>query len=180
VIGLILMIIIVLQILYRIRQRQKNDRRIFALEKKRAEDEIHNARQLLGSYVESLREKSQLIEKFKEEIQKLNTISENSSREQEEIEEKLHYATILTETDWIEFKRLFVKVHKNFFDVLNQKYPDLTQAETRLLALTKLKLTVSEMAHMLGISADSVRKTRLRLRKKLNLPEEVSLEDILD
>jgi len=177
--ALVLLIIIVLQVLYRIRQRQKNDRKLFTLGKKRAEDEIHNAQQLLGSYVVSLREKSQLIEKFREEIQKLRTISDSSAREQDEIVEQLHYATILTEADWIEFKRLFVKVHKDFFDILHGKYPDLTQAETRLLALTKLKLSVNEMASMLGISADSVRKTRLRLRKKLHLPEQTNLEDIL-
>jgi len=179
-IALVLLIIIVLQLLHRIRLKQRKDRKIYLLEKKRAEDEIRNARQLLGSYVESVREKSQLIVNFKDEIRKLRQISDQAHHEQDQIIEKLHEASILTEKDWIEFKRLFNKVHKGFFEHLDVKYPDLTQAEIRLLALTKLKLTVNEMANMLGISSDSVRKTRLRLKKKLNLPDHTGLEDIID
>ncbi len=180
VVVLVLFIIIVLEVLYRIRMKQKKDRKIFLLERKRAQDDIRNANNTLDSYIKSIREKNQLIEGFKEEIQKLKDISVQSVSEQEEMIEKLHYVTILTEADWIEFKRLFVKVYKGFFDTLDAKYPDLTQAETRLLALTKLKLSVNEMANMLGISADAVRKTRLRLRKKINLPEHIDLEDIVN
>ena len=37
------------------------------------------------------------------------------------------------------------------------------------MALTKLKLTNKEIAGMLGISVDSVNKSRYRLRKKLEM-----------
>jgi hypothetical protein len=33
---------------------------------------------------------------------------------------------------------------------------------------------------MLGISADAVRMNKHRLRKKLNLPEETSIEELLE
>jgi DNA-binding CsgD family transcriptional regulator len=43
----------------------------------------------------------------------------------------------------------------------------VTEAEKRLLALTKLEMSNSEIAAMLGISPESVIKTRYRLRKKV-------------
>jgi DNA-binding NarL/FixJ family response regulator len=180
VVALVLILVIVFQTLRRLRLKQRKDQQIFAIEKKRAEEEIRNAEGQLSSYIESLREKSNLIEQFKEEIQRLQSpVNDAGQPEQQEILEKLHYATIITEEDWTNFKNMFVKVHKDFFVRLKEKYPDLTQAETRFLSLTKLGFSVNEMANTLGISPDSVRKTRLRLRKKLNLGEHIILEDII-
>ncbi len=161
------------------RLKHKKNKEIFEIEKKRAEEEIRNSEKLLLSYIESLKEKNQLIEDFKEEVNRLQSLPNSPvQQEQQEIYEKLHHATILTENDWLEFKTLFLKVHKDFFGRLAERYPDLTQAETRFLALTKLGLSVNEMANMLGISPDSVRKLRLRLRKKLNLEEHAVLEEV--
>jgi DNA-binding CsgD family transcriptional regulator len=59
------------------------------------------------------------------------------------------------------------------------KLPDLTPAETRLLVLTKLKLSNKEMGAMLGIGYDAIKKTRQRLRKKIDLPEEGGLDKLI-
>ncbi|MBL0006610.1 MAG: hypothetical protein IPP25_05320 [Saprospiraceae bacterium] len=56
--------------------------------------------------------------------------------------------------------------------------PDLTPGEIRLLAPTKLQITPRDMAGMLGISADSIKKTRHRLRRKINLPEDGTLDEV--
>ncbi|MNE90465.1 hypothetical protein D3C80_1879830 [compost metagenome] len=83
--------------------------------------------------------------------------------------------SLLTENDWIEFKRLFEKLNPGFFDFFHDKFPEITAAEIRLAALIKLNLSNIEMARTLAISPDSVRKTNLRLRKKLNIE---SLDDL--
>ncbi|MEJ7684517.1 MAG: hypothetical protein WKG06_43050 [Segetibacter sp.] len=62
---------------------------------------------------------------------------------------------------------------------MREKFPDLSPAELRLLILTKLNLSAREMANMLGISIDAIRKSRYRLRKKLNLEEESNLEELI-
>lgn len=61
---------------------------------------------------------------------------------------------------------VFEQVFPHFFLELNKKYPDLTAAEVRLAALDKLNLADKVRGTMLGISADSVKKTRYWLRKK--------------
>ena len=62
---------------------------------------------------------------------------------------------------------IFERVHADFFNRFQQAIPDATEAEKRFAALSKLNLTGTEIAAMLGISPDSVVKTRYRLRKKV-------------
>ena len=54
---------------------------------------------------------------------------------------------------------------------------DITTAELRMAALTRLHLSTHQIASILGISANSVYKTRQRLRHRLNLEPEISIEE---
>jgi len=45
--------------------------------------------------------------------------------------------------------------------------------------LMKLNLSRKEIAEMLGVSTDTVRKTRQRIQHKIELPEDQQLEDIV-
>lgn len=71
--------------------------------------------------------------------------------------------------NWEGFQELFEKVHDDFYRKLMQRAPDLSPAEIRLCCLLKLNLPSKDMAAMLGISPDSLRIARYRLRKKLQL-----------
>jgi len=176
--GVFLLIISYL-IINRQRLKRKKDKAILMLEKQKAEEELRNAENALQWYMNSLLEKNRMIDRFKEEVDELKSKSANMiSPENEQIMDKLYQATILTEEDWTNFKRMFEKVHVDFFVRLKEKYPDLTLAEIRLIALTKLNLSVTEIANMLGISPDSVRKTGSRMRKKLNLASQTDLSEI--
>ena len=89
-----------------------------------------------------------------------------SQGQQVETLEQLRKKTILTEDDWSEFKTLFDKVYPDFINNLYKQNQDITHAEVRLLALSQLNLRDHEMANMLGVSIDAIRKTRYRFRKK--------------
>ena len=97
--------------------------------------------------------------------------------EQQQLLEELSHQTILTEEDWVKFKRLFERLHPGFFNRLKEKTPGITVAELRMAALTRLRLSTKEMASLLGISIDSVHKTRQRLRQRLQVPAEANLEE---
>lgn len=58
---------------------------------------------------------------------------------------------------------------------MTSKYADLSKADYRISMLIRLNFNNYEIAQILGISENSVRKTILRLRKKLNIdsPEEL-------
>ena len=57
--------------------------------------------------------------------------------------------------------------------------PDLGNADLKLCALLKLNLNTKESANILGISQESVKTARYRVRKKLNLAREDNLVSYL-
>lgn len=93
--------------------------------------------------------------------------------------EALNTCTILTHDDWDSFKLLFDEVYVGFLARLKEHMPNLTPSEIRLLCLTKLNLNTKQMAANLGISPDSIKKSRHRLRKKISLSEDTSLHDVI-
>lgn len=76
---------------------------------------------------------------------------------------------------WNEFRGVFEQVHQQFFDNLKKHSSDLTGNDLRLIALIKLNLSSKDIATLLGISQDSLRVSRYRLRKKLGIEQGESL-----
>ncbi|WPR74314.1 tetratricopeptide repeat protein [Algoriphagus sp. NG3] len=83
------------------------------------------------------------------------------------------------DADWDDFKQTFEKVHQDFFVTIQARSGGLTPAEMKLASLMRLNLSSKEIASSLGISMDSLRISRYRLRKKLNLQKEDSLQQFL-
>jgi DNA-binding CsgD family transcriptional regulator len=48
-----------------------------------------------------------------------------------------------------------------------------------MAALTRLHLSTSQIASILGISANSVYKTKQRLRQRLNIDPEIDIEEAI-
>lgn len=159
----------------------ENKNNLLKIEKQLAEDELAGAKALLDEHVKNLVEKNELLEQFKHDFEELKKMKSKELDEKriEDIE-YLNKTTILTEEDWDKFKELFEQVHKGFFIRLKEKLPDLTNAEMRLVCLTKLKLDTKEMAGILGVSFATIRQSRYRLRKKIGLMEEDTIDDIVE
>lgn len=86
---------------------------------------------------------------------------------------------VSTRQNWEEFEARFIAVNKDFYKRLRERFPKLTQGDQKLCALIKLNFSSKDMAKLIGISVDSVHTTRYRLRKKLNLPRDVSLGEFI-
>jgi tetratricopeptide (TPR) repeat protein len=83
------------------------------------------------------------------------------------------------ESYWEEFKNTFEQIHYSFFNKLNSICPDLTATEIRLISLLKMNMNSTDMATILGISQDSLRVSRYRLRKKLKIEQGENLISFL-
>lgn len=83
------------------------------------------------------------------------------------VEQELIDIPLLTNEDWREFRRQFERAYPLFFDQLHSQFIDLTPAEERLLALSKLN--THHMSRLLGISPSSLRTAKHRLRKRLGV-----------
>ena len=63
---------------------------------------------------------------------------------------------------------------------LMDKYPNLSDTQIRYCLLTKLNLSIKETASILNVTPDTVKVARSRLKKKLNIPPEMSFKLFLD
>jgi len=92
---------------------------------------------------------------------------------------KLIDHNFVQDKDWDDFRHIFEQVHQNFFDQLQKISSDITAADTRLAALIRLNLPSKDISTILGISPDSLRISRYRLRKKLKLNQGDSLSNFI-
>jgi len=164
---LILLIVISVLVYNRQRIKSKKDKELMLAEKRMVDEELKHASAFLRRFTENLRQKNALIENFKEEIEKLS--QQSTVKADAGHLEKLMQAHIMTDENWGEFKKLFSKVHPGFFVNLSKQHPHLSATDTRMLALIKLGLNNVEMANMLGITVEGIKKAKQRLRKKMDM-----------
>lgn len=85
------------------------------------------------------------------------------------------------EDQWEQFYYYFSQVYAQFYERLEQDFPDLTLSEKRLCALLKLNMTTKDIASLTYQNAKSVEVARTRLRKKLNLTNStLTLQEFLN
>lgn len=113
---------------------------------------------------------------------KLASIIKDDKRDQrKELKQLLEFVSTNSDHDknWEDFRVVFEYVHKDFFEKLMKHSGLLTTTDLRFLALLKMNLNSADIATMLAVSQTSLRTTRYRLRKKLQLPEEASLQNFV-
>jgi len=178
--GILVLLIIISALLYN-RQKMivKRDQAALLLEKSLAEQERDKARLALVDYIDQLKQQSDLVESFKAEMDDMQRQTDPLFLARVSQLEEMMTAHIMTDKAWKEFKKLFDKVHTHFFSAISSRFQNLTDTDLRLLALIKLRLNNAEMAGMLGITVEGVRKSKQRLRKKAGIPEENSLEEVV-
>ncbi len=180
----ILLVIVAFLIISRQRLNRIKEKKLAASEQEKAtlkqlalEKELEYNQTMLMSYTQKLIEKNRDFEKLREQMEQTDTNESPVDTERIVKINKLITSRIITDDDWEEFKRLYIKVYPSFFVRMMEHFPGITQAELRLAALIKLKLTGKEIASMIGISIDSVKKARQRLRKKMEIETDANLEE---
>lgn len=88
---------------------------------------------------------------------------------------KLLESSLSKEEEWTDFKSKFQELSPHFLTNLNEKHPNLSKTEIRLLILIRIGFTQKEIANVLNIASDSVKKSKHRVRKKLGLPQSTIL-----
>lgn len=173
--GFVLLSAIVFMVIY-IRNKQKQNKEQMSLAA------LYNAQNRLADFTKTVHEKNALLETSEQEITRLKEKLDNygTKEQSEDIIPKLQNSTILTDDEWEDFRQLFEQVHSGFLYRLREKFPNLSPAETRFIALSKLKLDTKEMTNILGVSSSTVRTHKYRLRKKLNLADDESFSKMID
>lgn len=80
---------------------------------------------------------------------------------------------------WEQFKTYFDNVHPGFLKKLATRFPTLTPAEIKLASFLRLNLTTKEISNITFNSPKSIKTSRNRLRKKLELDPKTNIVTFL-
>lgn len=85
--------------------------------------------------------------------------------------------TLKLDSNWEDFYTLFNQLNSSFISNLKQCNPDLTEHNIKMCALLKLGFKSGEIATLFGVSDNSIKVSRYRLRQKLGLNSDMSFDD---
>lgn len=132
------------------------------------------AREITGHTLQTI-QKNRLLEDIKEALtEMIKSDGRSYKKELRSLLNKINQ-NINKDNYWDDFRRIFEEINQEFFQQLQQINPGLTSTDIRLISLIKLSMNTQDIATLLGISMDSLRVSRYRLRKKLNIDQATSL-----
>lgn len=144
-------------------QKMKQKEELLEVKKRFVEQELNKAKEKIAVFSKDIQKKNKLIDSLENIQNRQKAISE----EQSDLLERLRKSIILTDENWEEFRQNFEIVHPGYIYNIKVRFPECTPAEFRLIVLEKLHLNNKEMASMLGVSPETIRSTKSRLKKKL-------------
>ena len=167
-------ILLAILLFFHMRNKHRVEKQLINLEVKAKQELLEMKNRELATSALKLVEKDKFLHELKDRVtEKKDNVSA------QEIKHLIKKATVGNSNTWKAFESQFVAVNNGFFEELRKMFPNLTQGERRLCALIKLKLTSKEIASLMGISVESVHKSRYRLRKKFSLEKGTDLTDFI-
>ncbi len=172
--------IIALLIVMRNRKKLNKERiRKEQLEKELLDEKLkhttYQTKQLIADNKMRLQFKQEFLLKLKKIKQNINTA--DSSGFQSLITDL--NAQITTESKFDFIGDNIEQIDKEFNEKLRSLYPDLTKSEREICALMRMNLSLKEIMVIRNVTMGSVKASRHRIRKKLNLSREQELEQFI-
>lgn len=176
--GLIAGLIILSVLLFAIFEKRKKDAQIREQEKaieksklEQAEIALESKKKELTSKVLQLAQKNEFLAGLGSELESLRSnVDSTVNKTSNSISKKIR-RDIANDNQWEQFSTEFSSVHKGFLDSVIKKHGNFSKTEIRLISLLKMNLSSKEIADVLGISQEGIKKARYRLRIKMNLED---------
>lgn len=141
--------------------------------------EVESQSKALTAQTVHLLEKNQMLEEIRQKLKKaLDVDVKDQKKRIRHLIKQIDY-NFSQDTDWEDFKSSFEKVHQDFFRSISKSGVELSPAEMKLASLIRMNLSSKEISATLGISLESLRISRYRLRKKLGLQKGESLQNYI-
>jgi DNA-binding CsgD family transcriptional regulator/uncharacterized protein (UPF0305 family) len=150
---------------------------LLSKEKQHLATELELKNKDLENYALRIVEKNEFLENLKKEIASLHGADEDIKRLLNISNSIRNTLTLDSET--LELENKINQVYNGFMNKLDERFPSLSKTDKRLSALMVLDLTSKDIASIMNITPESVKKGRYRLRKKLNLESEEDIANFL-
>ena len=179
--GLSLIIIGMVLIGLRNKRRAETQKAlIHQQERQIAENELSNKQDELIKLSAHIVSKNDLLGSIEKDLEYYTSLIESKSdkRVMEPLK-KIIQNKIDDSSDWEQFQNQFSAAYPKFVESLSNGYPDLRTADIKLCCYLKMSMNTKEVAKVTGLSVRAVENKRYRLRKKLGLDTEISLDSFI-
>lgn len=144
------------------------------LEKENLTNDLDYKNKELTTNVMYLLKKNELILSVSEKLKKAKMNFKTENRKM--VEDVIRDLESASKGDmWKEFELRFQEVHTDFYNKLNELFPNLTPNELKLCAFLRLNMSTKDIAAITFMSVNSINIARHRLRKKLDMDKDESL-----
>lgn len=158
-------------------QTLENEKQIVQLKNQSLQSDIKLKSKQLANNAMALVKKNETLQEIKKELM-INKEGFNSHYSYKKLLRKLDNSIVLKD-EWEVFENNFSQVHDEFFEILKAKHSKLTPKDLKICAYIKMNLSSKEIAPLMNISARGVETHRYRLKKKLDLENDISITDYL-
>ena len=147
--------------------------------KQRLQTELELKDRELVSFLLQLSQKNELLTRINNLFQGNNSIDAKSLKHTLDQLNTLLKNNIVQPVDWEMIENQMGKLHPGFLDRLQIRHPSISIKDKKLCSYIRLGLSSKEISGLLNIAPKSVEIARIRLRKKLNLPQRSRLSTYL-
>jgi len=132
-----------------------------------------------GSYLMELEQKKAMLQKIKERLSGLNSQSQGEAKT--EISSIINFIKMYAGSYdlWGDYKLLLDETDPAFLPSLYKKFPSLTPIDLKYCCYLRMNMTNDDIKNVFGISLESVRTHKYRLKKKMALSKDEDLRNFL-
>jgi len=162
------------------RNRQKKNRHIHKLETDVISLELQNSKGDLKNVISNLNYKRKFIHETQDKLKELRGMSsdEMDAHIKDMNREFNNYLGVDKNVELLQSD--IDKVNVQFFKQLSKRYPALTQNEKELCGFMMLNLASKDIAILKNVTPGAIKKARQRLRKKLEIAEDIDISVFLE
>ena len=157
---------------------EKNEKEIIKLQNEKLANEVTLKKRELADASMHLVEREDALARVKEELQKLYKKTDNSHDVKTALQ--LLNGIEKNKANWEQFASHFNEISNDSLKKLKSRFPGLTNSDLKVCAYLQLNLSSKEIAQLMNISVRGVEMSRYRIRKKIQVPQEQSLNDFLN
>ena len=138
-----------------------------------------NHKKNLSRYVLELDQKVRTLRKVKDRIKGIySDVNDPTRQKLMSIVNSIKTSTTDSK-HWDDFKIYFESTTPKFLDTLSSIHPDLTAKDIKYCCYLKMSMSNNDIGHILGINNESVRTHKYRLKKKLDIPRDETLQNYI-
>ena len=149
------------------------------LEQNMLSDEVDYHKKELENFALHIVHKNNLLLSIKNKLNEIKDLPDAEKKAQIRNVNSMISNALNLNSDVENLQQRIDKVHRNFLNLLSERFPDLTEKEKRLCVMLKLDLSSKEIAVLNNITEHAVMMARYRLRKKMAIQTEENLVNFL-